>query len=132
MAKKETMMEAFLRQSNIDPNNAYNRTPERTKDIVYSKDGNFVRREERDNDPKIGDHMLAAARASLDKAGAAFEEKKKSMTRIRPGSLDETPVEHPYFAKYNHSLEVDRWSLIGGKGGGSGDIEMGNMTSEDM
>lgn len=50
-------------------------------------------------------------------------------TKLKTGELDQKTNVHKNFKNYDHSLEIDRWSLIAGD---SGIVEMGNLTSEDV
>ena len=145
MAKKETMTEAFCRQHSIDPKHPNQSQADEIKngrlDVTYIKG----KRVEILRTNTKQEQAFSAARSQ--EAHAIMGQDRSSNLRAhsnlqipsqrpitpREGEVLQKTEEHPHFKGYNHSLEQDRWPLIGGKGGGgSSSIEMGDLTSEDV
>ena len=100
MNKKETLLEAFLRQSNIDPN-SYEQSEEYEEKLAEEE-------------------KLEALGRFTQQTKGAFSDRPISdsmeiPTQLKSGELDQKTEASPQMEGYDHSLEADRWKLIGGK-----------------
>lgn len=98
--KKETVLEAFLRQSNIDPN-SYEQSEEYEEKLAEEEKLEALRRFTQQtkgafSNPPISDHM-------------------EIPTQIKSEDLSQKTEVSPQMQGYDHSLEEDRWKKIGGK-----------------
>jgi tRNA A22 N-methylase len=134
MNKKETMLEAFLRQSKL----TYE--PEKHKfetSYHFDEKGKLIKKETttdiEDADKShqrsiVGDLMMKDARDRLAKSQAEFDKWKSKHSQLNPEDLKTGIDVHKNFRNYDHSLEINRW-----KGeGGADSIEMGDMGSNDV
>jgi len=100
MDKKETVLEAFLRQNNIDPN-SFNQSEAFEKMLEEREEAEAMRR-------------------FTEQTKGAFSHKPISdhmeiPTQIKSEDLSQETEVSPQMEGYDHSLEADRWKLIGGK-----------------
>jgi len=89
---KETMLEAFLRQTGIDPC-SFEQTEE------YEEMQNQEEQEVTvilNNDVRISEHI-------------------EIPTKLSDNQLDNKTIAHDNFKHYDHSLEMDRWDMIQSK-----------------
>lgn len=104
--KKESVLEAFLRQSKIDPN-SYDQSEE------YEK---ILEEEEK---------RQAMMRYTQQTKGAfsykSISDKVNIPTQIKSSDLNQKTEPSSQFKDYDHSLEEDRWNKIGGKSSEEGD-----------
>ena len=100
MDKKETVLEAFLRQNKINPN-SYDQSEE------YEK---ILEEEEK---------RQAMMRYTQQTKGAfsykPISDKVDIPTQITPEDINQKTEVSQQFKDYDHSLEQDRWKKIGGK-----------------
>lgn len=106
MDKKETVLEAFLRQNNIDPN-SYEQSEEYANELFKAE-------------------KEAEMKKFLQQTKGAFSDKPiseymKIPSRIKSEDLSQKTEASPQMEGYDHSLEADRWKLIGGKDCEEGD-----------
>lgn len=113
--KKETALEAFLRQTKIDPN-SYNQTEEYEK--ILEEEG-----------------KRQAMMRYMDQTKGAFSyrpisDKVDIPTKLTEEDINQSTETSEQMNNYDHSLEKDRWRKIGGldcegdRGVGNNSIEM--------
>jgi hypothetical protein len=100
MDKKETVLEAFLRQSNIDPN-SFEQSEEYEKLIAEKEKAEAMKM-----------FMKQTSGAFSNKS---ISDKVEIPTQIKSEDLNQKTDVSPQFRDYDHSLEQDRWKMIGGK-----------------
>lgn len=112
--KKETMLEAFLRQSKIDPN-SHEQTEECEEKLAEQE-------------------KIEALRRFTEQTKGAFSNKPISNymeipTQLESGELYQKTELSPQFKNYDHSLEENRWRKIGGK---DNEIDDGLIQMEEI
>lgn len=126
--KKETMREAFERQTKIYRSG----DPLEVADVI-SKEGSNFYRPAAVSHPELEKQCLEDALTTYAKLTGRYKQLKENTTRLKPGELDEKTAPHSSFVNYDHSLEKNRWKGNSRSSStGEDGIEMGDLTSEDV
>lgn len=80
----------------------------------------------------LKDMMLKTSLEKQAIVNEAYYKLRQSLHTFSEEELSEKTVPHPLMAKYDHSLEMNRWKGNSKESGEGGDIEMGDLTSEDV
>ena len=84
-----------------------------------------------DNDLGLAmkEYMISDAYAKQAKVKEAWNKLRATMGQLPAEMTVDNTTSHPLMAKYDHSLEMNRWK---GNSIDDGSIEMGDLTSEDV
>ena len=117
MDKKETVLEAFLRQNDMDPD-SFEQSEEHGRLYGEGLDEGSDARDAKDK-------YVTELAAGMDE-GSNISASLDIPTQINSKDLNQKTESHPNMDGYDHSLEKKRWDKLGGKSKDGG-IEMGDV-----
>lgn len=103
MKNKDSVLNAFLRQTGINPD-AYDQTEEYEIEMEQKR-----RKEDMLAQAKVLSGLKQQETSIQNNASLDIPRKSK------PENIQQTTEEHEHFKKYDHSLEQNRWKIIGGE-----------------